>query len=530
MRRFYLFFALLVFCAFSARGTTYSFTSTTLQSYGITKEVTADIVYDGTTITVNMTLVVTRTMSAYDTPDNRLRVNEGLSATRVIGGISTNAPMGTTTYTGSTTYTGMSGQIVITYGFGNSSSMAESRQVTVGPIQPKQNQNIIASKTSSGASMVQVAESWAITGNLSGNTPTVTGVSGCNVIVAPNGTFLVTPTETTYQFRINVAGNEQFNDGTTLVAASASPFVLKWKFNVGNPSDREIRYRVIQGSSVLQEGFLWPRMAGTIQGTAPNPSPDVQLQYLSEWVWSPELQAWIKRTTPVWETVQTTPVKDEQTDKEATGNVPPQGVPPQSTNNSTEWKSVDEQNKTGPMDKGTFVEGISKVESAIRSQASGLADAAGKLDTASGKMTDAANSMNTAASGLDSKLSGLKTTMDGVKETLDKNGGVTVQTYTDFPAEAGEDSPALSAVPQDVLGLSRLLPAAPEIPIPSPQSAMSFSVPFAAIGGAGGSVATELDLAKWDLGINIFKALARVGMAIAFYFAIVREVRSMFAG
>lgn len=116
----------------------------------------------------------------------------------------------------------------------------------------------------------------------------------------------------------------------------------------------------------------------------------------------------------------------------------------------------------------------------------------------------------------------LQKTLASVRDAI--NG--TPQTPVTFDSTAPTDY-IMPMVTVPVIGAIAKLPDAPAISLPTSSStfAMSFTPP-----GLTGSQTISIDLAEYDTGINIFKAIVRAVLAVWFFFIAVKTIRGAFAG
>ena len=355
----------------------------------------------------------------------------------------------------------------------------------------------------------------------------VESANGCNILLSGNE-LIITPTTQSFSFRLVAPETDVYKALMVEFSGTAVPFKKDWKFTVQNSSGRILQYRVVQGTLILKSGSIPARTTGEISGTAPSPTPVVQLQYLEDWYFDDELNAWLRKINPDWKTVDTQDLEGiDATTQDSQGNISADGIPIQNDANikSTQWSSVDATNKFSSLDKGTFVEGISKIEHAINVQADGLTQAGNSLSSAANELKLSAGSFSDALG----SFGEMAPDVASIKSVLTESNNTELPSVPTQYEQVYERETNVDL--QKVHHIETLMPQALVMPEVQSVSIINLKIPIAIIGGAGEqSVDAFMDLSYHENGIMIFKLLVRLGLAVAFYFAVITQIRAMFAG
>lgn len=314
-------------------------------------------------------------------------------------------------------------------------------------------QSIVLSRLpGQAAPMAGVAEGWEVSGRANGAELVVVDVVGGNVMVNQStGVLSVTPTGAgAYSFGVYAKATATHSQSATVTGAgTAGAYELNWSFDVANPSNMGVEYRVVQGGNVLKQGVLPANFVGKISGTSPSAAPPVELQYrTSGFVYDGEVWRYVdpNEGEPEWETAQKTEATETATTQNATAVIQAGKVGNQTGTGSTVWHRVSEGNKSDPLTIGVYAEGTAKLEDALRSQAQDMRNAVQGLDAAADKIEGAASSIEGAAGALADAagmMGGLavdmertadatESTRDNTREIADKINEITEDLTPDF--------------------------------------------------------------------------------------------------
>ena len=303
--------------------------------------------------------------------------------------------------------------------------------------------------------MIGVNETWSVSGAASG-APLQLGISeGANVIIY-DGKVRITPTAEEYSFQVR-AGATSTHSASAYATGSgfALPYSRLWRFDIPvNNNNVSIMWRVVQGSSVLASGEIPAGWSGSLTGTAPEPSPDPELQFASKFKYDLASERWVpvQSGEEQWTTVQIAELEDLPTSYSGSASLPGIGGQNSSGSGSTIWGSVNSSNENDLLTKGVYATGVSKLENSISSSAASMVHAgqaldaaAGKIDTAAGKMNEAATAIGAAAesfSGLGTKLDRVgdatEATRDNTREIADKLQEIRDEIPEGFLAKANQ--------------------------------------------------------------------------------------------